>query len=219
MVAALLGASPDDVPLVAEASRGPAEFLAQVPQVPAADVPQLDPLEVIPDALVRVQLRRVAGQLLQADALGPAPGQEVLDRLPAMDRRAVPDHQQLAGDVAEQVPEEADDVRALGGPLPDHHQQPPFGRDAAADRQVVAAQPQAQDRRLPARGVRADEPRQQVEAGFVYPDDGPAFLVSPFLSAGQRSACQAAIAASSRWLARRIGFWAVQPAARRSLPT
>ena len=100
---------------MAESGGGEPEVAAEVREGLAAEVPQLDVLEVAPDALVRVQVRGVAGERLQADALGPAGGQEVLDRLAAMDRRAVPEDQELAGDVAEQVLEEADDVRALVG--------------------------------------------------------------------------------------------------------
>ena len=72
---------------------------------------------------------------------------------------------------------------------------------------------------MSARGVGPDGAGQQVEAGLVDPDDGPAFLVGPRFSAGQRSVRQASIAASFRWLARWIGFWTLQPAARNRLPT
>src|SRR3712207_8857662 len=41
-------------------------------------------------------------------------------------------------------------------------------------------------------------PSQQVEASFIYPDDRAAFVLRLFLSAGQRSAYHAAMAASSR---------------------
>ena len=219
MVAALSDAALDDGPPVAEASGGEAEVAPQVWQVLAADVAQLDVLEVGPDALVRVQVRGVAGELLQADASGAALGQEVLDRLPAVDRGAIPEHQELAGDAAEQMLQEADDVRALVGALLDQHQQPTRRGAAADDGQVVAAQRQPADGRLPARGVGPDGTGQEVEAGFVDPDDGPSLLVGPLFRAGQRSVSQASIAASFRWLARVIGFWTLQPAARRSLPT
>jgi hypothetical protein len=219
MVATLMGAGLDERALVAESGGCQAEVTAKMIEGLAANVPQLDVLEVMPDALVRVQVRGVAGERLQADALRSALSEEVLDRLAAMDRCAVPDDQELAGDVPQQVFEEADDVRALVGALLDEHQQPPRRGDAADDRQVVAAQRQTQDRRLPARGVGPDGPGQQVEAGLVDPDDGPPLLVRPFFRAGQRSVYHASIAASLRWLARRIGFWTLQPAARRSLPT
>lgn len=219
MVAALPDAALDDGPPVAKTGGGKSEVVSQVREVQAADVAQLDALEVAPDALVRVQIGGVAGELLQADAPGAALGQEVLDRLAVMDRRAIPEHQEFAGDVAEQVLEEAHDVRALVGVLLHVQQQSSIRGDAADDRQVIAAQRQAEDRRLAARGVGPDGAGQQIEAGLVDPDDGPSFPVGPLFRAGQRSVRQASIAASFRWLARWTGFWTLQPAARSRLPT
>lgn len=219
MVAALPHAALDDVTLMAKTSGGQAEVASQVRQVLAADVAQLDVLEVGPDALVRVQIGSVAGQLLQADSLGATLGQEVLHGLAAMDRGAIPEHQELARDVTEQMLQKADDIRALVGVLPHVHQQPAVRGDAADDRQVITAQRRAEDGRLPARGVGPDGAGQQVEAGLVDPDDGPTLPVSPFLRAGQRSVRHASIAASFRWLARWTGFWTLQPAARNRLPT
>jgi hypothetical protein len=219
MVATLSHAGLDDVTLMAKTGGGETEVTSQVWQVLAADVAQLDVLEVGPDALVRVEVRGVAGELLESDASGAALGQEVLDRLAAMDRGAVPDNQELTGDVTQQVLEEADDVRALVRVLLDQHQQPTCRGDAADDGQMVTAPGEAEDRRLAARGVGPDGAGQQVEAGLVDPDDGPAFLVRPLFSWGQRSVRQASIAASLRWLARWTGFWTLQPAARKRFPT
>ena len=202
IVAALPHAGLDDVAFMPKAGCGEAEVTSEVWQVLTADVAQLDVLEVVPDALVRVKVRGVAGELLELDAPGAALGQEVFDWLAAMDRGAVPDDQELAGDVAEQVLEEADDVRTLVRVLLDQHQQPTRRGDAADNGQMVTAQGEAEDRRLAARGVGPDGAGQQVEAGLVDPDDGPSFLVRPFLSSGQRSVRQASIAASLRWLAR-----------------
>jgi hypothetical protein len=204
---------------VAEAGSGEAEMASEMREVLAADVAQFDALEVVPDALVRIEVGGVAGELFQADAAGTALGEEVLDRLAAMDGSAVPDDQELAGDVAEQVLQEADDIRALVGMVLHQHEQAPGGGDAADDRQVVAAQGEAEDRRLAARRVGADGAGEEVEARFVDPDDRPTLLVSPLFRAGQRSVRQASITASFRWLARAIGFCTLQPAARRSLPT
>jgi hypothetical protein len=209
----------DDVTLVAKPSGGESDLVSQVGEGLAADVAQLDVLEVGPDALVRVQIGGVARELLQADALGAFPGQEVLDGLAPMDRGAVPEHQELAGEMAEQMLEETNDVRARVRVLLHVQQQSPVRGDAADDREVIAAQRQSDEGRPAAWGGGPDGTGQQVEAGLVDPDDGPSFLVSPFLRAGQRSVRQASIAASFRWLARWIGFWTLQPAARRSLPT
>jgi hypothetical protein len=219
MVAALPNAALDDVPLVAEAGGSEPELASQMREILAADVAQLDVLEVGPDALVGVQVRRVAGESLQLEAPGCPLGQEVLDRLATMDRGAVPQDQELAGKVPQQVLQEADDIRALVGLLLHLHQQPPVLGNAADDRQVIAAQRQAEDRRLAAWGVGPDGAGQQVEAGLVDPDDSPTFLFRPFLRAGQRSVRHTSIAASFRWLARWTGFCTLQPAARRRLPT
>lgn len=219
MVAALAHAALDDVALVAEASSREAEVTSEVWQALAADVAQLDVLEVVPDALVRVEVRGVAGELFELDASGAALGQEVLDRLATMDRGAVPEDQELAGDVAEQMLEEADDVRALVGVLLHMHQQPAVRGDAADDGQVVAAQRQAEDGGLTTWGVGPDGAGEEVEAGLVDPDDSSSLLVGPLFRAGQRSVRQASIAASFRWLARCTGFWTLQPAARKRLPT
>jgi len=204
---------------VAEPGGGEAEVTSEMGEILAADVAQFDALEVVPDALVGVEVRGVAGELFQADTASTALGQEVLDRLAAMDRSAVPDDQELAGDVAQEVLEEAHDIRALVGVVLHQHEQAPRRRDAADDGQVIAAQREAEDRRLPAWGVGPDRAREEIEARFVDPDDGPALLVGPLFRAGQRSVRHASIAASFRWLARRIGLWTLQPAARRSLPT
>ena len=204
---------------MAETGRGEAKVASEMREVLAADIAQLDALEVVPDALVGVEVRGVPWELFQADAVGAALGQEVLDRLAAMDGSAVPDDQEFAGDVAEEMLEEADDVRAFVRVLLHQHEQAPRRRDAADDCQVVAAQREAEDRRLPAWGVGPDRAREEVEARLVDPDDGPALLVSPLFRAGQRSVRQASIAASFRWLARAIGCCTLQPAARRSLPT
>src|SRR5438067_12634220 len=214
MVAGFSDTALDDLRLGAQADGRLAQRLTEVPQAPAADVAELDPLQVPPDALVRVQVRGVGRQRFDPEALAADLRQQVLDRLPAVDRPAVPDHQQRVRDDLQQVAEEARHVGALEGALLGHEEQVAVRADAADDREVVAAERHPQDRGLPARGVGADGPGQQVEAGLVEPEDHPPFFISPFLSAGQRSAYQAAMAASSRWVARRIGFWTLQPTAR-----
>src|SRR4051794_30259639 len=101
----------DDVPLVAKSSGSQAQVLLQVIQVGAAHVPQLHVLEVRPDAFVWVEVRRVARQLLKAESLGRTLGQKGLDRSAAMNRRTLPDHQQLAWYMSQQMLQEVDDLR------------------------------------------------------------------------------------------------------------
>ena len=69
-----------------QAFAGANQVGAQVGQVGAADVAELDAFEVGPDAFVRIEIGRVARQPLQLQALGRSSLQEVLDRLALVDR-------------------------------------------------------------------------------------------------------------------------------------
>lgn len=53
----------------------------EVIQICTADIAQLDPLEVIPDALIRIEIRDIAGKVLQMQALGGSSFQESCDLL------------------------------------------------------------------------------------------------------------------------------------------
>ena len=110
----------------------------KVMQICATHVPQLDAFEVRPDALIRVKVGRVAWQLLQLEPFGSALGQEVFDRLTAMDRRPIPEHQELAGQVSQEVAQEQHHIWTAEGVILDLQQQAPTRRDAADDRQMVA---------------------------------------------------------------------------------
>jgi hypothetical protein len=98
VVPGLADAASEQMGLVAEPAGGAPEFGVEVTEVREAAVPPLDPLEEVPNTLVRIAVWGIAGQLLQPQSGGGAGGQEVLDRLPAMDRGPVPDHEQFAGD-------------------------------------------------------------------------------------------------------------------------
>src|SRR3712207_3893201 len=91
---------------------------------------------------------------------------------------------------------------------------PPVRPPSRRRRQMVARERHPQGRRLPRRGVGAHPRRQQVAAGFVYPDAAAPFGVRLVLRVGQRAACQATLAASSRWGAWVGGNGELWPSAR-----
>lgn len=62
-ISALGKAGGEHLRLPTQPADGGSEFPAQLVEVPAAAVGQLDPLEVIPHAFVRIEVRRVARQL------------------------------------------------------------------------------------------------------------------------------------------------------------
>ena len=99
-------ASADDVFLVTETSRCRSQVVVEFLQIGAADVAQLHTFEIGPDALIGVEVWRIARQLLQSPPLGAAVCQKVFDRPTAMNRRSVPNHQDLARQMTKQVAEE-----------------------------------------------------------------------------------------------------------------
>ena len=152
------------------------ERQAQREQIGAAAVPQLDPLEVVPDAFGRVQVRCIAGQALQTEPLRCPSRQKVFDRLPLMDRRSIPDDEHTAADLAQQLSQEPHHRLGRVGRLPHLQEEPPVEREAADRGEMVAGQLDAQDRRLAARGPGASRMRQEIEPRLVYPDDGVPFV-------------------------------------------
>jgi hypothetical protein len=77
--------------------------MPQMGDVDAADMAQLHPFELLPEALARVQLRRLGGEPLQVEALGCPIGQERLDDLTTVNGGTVPDDDHPAWDFTQQV--------------------------------------------------------------------------------------------------------------------
>ncbi len=152
---------------------------AQLIKIMAAAVLELHALEEIPDTLVGVQLRRVGGQALQVQPLRRTCSQEVLDRLTAMNRRTIPDDEQLAPHLPQELAEEGHDRRTSERRLLDMDQEPPIRSDGTDGREMVMSERGAQHRRLPAWGVCPGDEGQQIEARLVYEEDG-ALLGSGF---------------------------------------
>lgn len=201
----------DDLRLGAQALLGQPHLLGQLRQVVTTDVAQLDPFEVVPDPLVRVEVRRIAGQLLQMQAMGGAVAQEVFDDVAAVDRRPIPDHGDVAGDLVEQRAQESHHPAGVIRLFLEVEKEVARERDAADDREMVARQRDAQYRGLAGWRPGAHRQRQQVERRLVYPDDGGLLFVGPFLMAGQRSSAHCRSAASLRWVARARGCWRLHP--------
>jgi len=203
------------VPLVAEALDRQPQFEAEFCEIVTADIAQLEALEIVPDPFVGIEFGRVAGELLEVQPRRRPLRQEVAHDLRTVDRGAIPNHQQLAGLVAQQVLEKADDIRAAERTLLHLQEQPPGVGEPANRGQMVMGERRVQQGRLAPRGVGADDPGQRVEGRLVYPDERALLALSFAFSAGQRCSVHARMASSSRWVARKPGFWTLQPHARR----
>jgi hypothetical protein len=105
-------------------------------QVGTADIPQLNPFEVIPDALIGVEIGSRARQLFQMQALGSPSLEKIFDLLAAMDWRTVPDEQDRARDLAQEHAQEADHPSSIVGGRAHLHEESPIQRDATWHEQM-----------------------------------------------------------------------------------
>ena len=167
-------------------------------EVQAAEITQLDPLQVAPEAFARIQLRRIGGQSLEVEALRRAVGQECLDGMAAMDGGAIPDDDHAAWHLAQQVLQEGHDVFRVDGTVLAVEIQLALRGDGAHGRQMLTRPPLAQAGSVPHRGIRADDTGQRVEPGFIDEEDALLLSLRPLLMAAQVSWCHRVIAASSR---------------------
>lgn len=163
----VLNTTQDHIGFVPQPGDGFAQFIVNFRQVMATQVLEFDVLQILPDALSWVQIGRVAGQTLQMNVLGSALRQEVFDHLPMMGGQAIPDDEQLALDVAQQVTQETDDIRTFESVVLNHDVQVTTRRNGTDDREVIPTQRKTQDGRLPSGRVSAHSGRQQVEARFI----------------------------------------------------
>jgi hypothetical protein len=112
LIAELVEAGGEQVRFAAEPANREAEFPAQFVEVLAAAVLQCDPLELIPDALVGIEVGCIARVLDELEACRPC-SEEVSDGLGTVDGRAIPDRQQVAPHLPQKLTEEGDDRRSL----------------------------------------------------------------------------------------------------------
>src|SRR5688572_25085265 len=119
---------------------GLGKFVVEMGDTLAAKVLQLHPFQVTPDPLGWVQLRRIAGKLLQVNPAGRAVTQVLLDYSAPVDGSPVPQHQQLSRDVPRQVLEKTYHVYAPVSLFLHHQVELAFWSGASHSRQVVSAQ-------------------------------------------------------------------------------
>lgn len=167
-----------------------------------------------PDPFVRVELGRVRREILEPQA--SMPREQRPNHRPLMRFAVVPQDDDGAGEMSEQVLEKAgcgDRANVLGMTLEIEPAPPAQGahRDAGDDRDAIVAVPVAEDRGLAARCPRPPHGRRDQEARFVDEDEVGAQPRGVFFTRAQSRVFHRAIAASSRWSARRSGFCGVQP--------
>jgi hypothetical protein len=176
----------------------------------------------LPDSLVRIELRCIRGKALQMEALtarAELPNEQAAVRI-----ATVPQHEDVAAQVAEQLAQEVPCLQLpdiVGVQLEVETQTPPAGRHRDPRNRGNAVSPiEMMDGRSLADGSPgAGDGRCQLESRFVDEDEVGTQPSGVFFTAGQSRRRKRRI---SSWLRSRAffcGFWWLQPSECRSLPT
>ena len=88
--------------------------------------------------------------------LAPPLREKVFDHLALMNGRSIPDHQQVAGDLAREHLQKAHDIWAFVGMVLALKKQPALWGNSSNHREMVTGQFDSQDGRLASWGIRSD---------------------------------------------------------------
>lgn len=175
-----------------------------------------------PDAFVRIELGRVGREILEPQAR--VPREERPNDRPLMRLAIVPQHDDGPGEMPQQVLEKAgrgDRTNVLGVTLEIEPTPPSHGaqRHTRDHRDAIVAMPVAENRGLAAWCPRPPHGWGDQEPRFVDEDEVGAQPRGVFFTRAHSRVFHRAIAASSRWSARRSGFCGVHPSWCSNRPT
>jgi len=176
----------------------------------------------VPDAFIGVELGGVGRKRDQVESSEAAA--HLSDRNATVDGGVVPDDDDVATQVTEQVAQElahslAVDVVAMESVAEAHPVPHGADRQAADDRDPVATVAVPHDRRLSLRRPGPHQRGDQLEAALVRKDDVGTQPRGVSFTSGQVSRLHCSMASWSRSSARRSGFWQLQPNACIRRPT
>src|SRR5258708_5421185 len=174
-----------------------------------AEVRQFVMFPITPDVLHRIEFRSVGWQVVQRQAAALA-GDKFPHQPAAMGLRAIPHHQQLARQVAQQMTQEVDYFGSANGSFVRSEIEIPPS-DASDGREHLPVEMILQHRGLSARSPGAHPMGPLAQPALVDKDDGAPLAERFFLSRGQRTRFQYRMASSSRSSARPVGRWHAFP--------
>ncbi len=177
---------------------------------------------MIPYPFVRVEFRGIGRKGLQVQTRRAA--EKFLDGIATMNLAIVQQNDQMAVDLMQQVAEKcghffAVDVLLIQLAVQRTMEALRADGDAGDGRDAVVSIPMTYNRCLSHGAPRLADRRDQEEARFVDEDEMGCQPCGVFFTRGQTDRFHSAMAVSSRSMARRSGFWWLQPIWWRSLPT
>src|ERR1044072_1487355 len=161
----------------------------QLLHVHTREVGHLHILQMVPTSLVQwAEIRSIAWQRLQVNSFRAFLCQVLADCSPAVNRRSIPDHQQLLTRLYEQVFQKDHALRTRQRLAANQRIQLSRWRYSGHDRQMVARQLLVDDRSFPSRAIRADHAWQQVERRFIDKNQGATLIQGTLMRLGPSSA-------------------------------
>ena len=105
------------------------EFDTQMREIDATHITQLDPFEVGPQSLTRIEPGRRGREPLQMEAVRCAVPQKRLDDVTAVDRRPIPNDDYATGHLPQQMRQKGDHVLRIDRTVLTGERQLALGRD------------------------------------------------------------------------------------------
>lgn len=139
-------------------------------------------------------------------------GDVILHQTTPVNGGSIPQDQQLTGDMALQVSEKLDDLRAFHRPRVELEVEPKQGQTANQGK-TLPVEGLLQKRRLAPRGPGSGPCGPGAQATFVDKHDQSALATRFFFIAGHSTRFHRWMATSSRSIARRSGRWQLNPKA------
>lgn len=188
-------------------------MVAELAEVSRAKVGKLVSLPVAPDVFDGIQFGSVGRQVLEFQT--PVLSRDkVPDQSAAVLPQAVPDHQDVSWNLAQQTTKEVHDLRTPNRARiqPEVERPPGYTGDRRQDFPVEVI---LKDWSLASGRPGAATVRLQAQPALVDEDDRLALALGFFFSAGQWVCFHQRIASSLRSSARPVGRWQVHPSCRR----
>ena len=204
-------AGSDDRASSAHAAEGGGGLQTEFPGLGGDQIGNLMCLEVPPHILDGIKFWSIGWQSLDLNA-SPGGGNVVLDQEAAMNGGAIPENQQLSGNVPLEVFQEFNHLKAFDAAGMDLKEESPKGQ-GADDRKAFPVERLVKHRSLSPWCPGAGPGRAGAQSAFVNKDKGSSLPARLFFNAGQTASFQRRIALSSRSTARRSGRWQLKPLA------
>lgn len=198
----------------ADSCHGLAQHFRQFRRVVRPDVRQCGS-GLVPHALVGIQFGGVGRKRFEADPSAAAA--EEVNIFTLVNFSVVPDHDEAALNLFQQMPQERGYVHGMNvgfGIAPEVQARPVTcgaHRQRGDDRDLLAPLLASMYRRLAADGPRTSDRRAHQEAAFVDEDEVGTQVFSVFFIRGHSSFFHRSIKSSFRSIARRSGFWQLNP--------